>query len=49
MIQDLTDYMVEKGRNIEPLPKVEFVDSDIENAKDFFWVKQLIMILIPKL
>ena len=36
MIQDLTDYMVEKGRNIEPLPKVEFVDSDIENAKDFF-------------
>mgnify|MGYP003949860233 CR=1 FL=1 len=36
MIQDLTDYMIEKGRNIEPLPKVEFVDSDIENAKDFF-------------
>ena len=36
MIQDLTDYMIEKGRNIEPLPKVEFVDGDSENAKDFF-------------
>ena len=28
--------MVEKGRNIEPLPKVEFIDGDTENAKDFF-------------
>jgi len=36
MIQDLTDYMIEKGRNIEPLPKVEFIDGDIENAKEFF-------------
>ena len=36
LIADLTDYMVEKGRNIEPLPKVEFVDGDTENAKDFF-------------
>jgi hypothetical protein len=36
MIQDLTDYMIKKGRNIEPLPKVEFVDGDSENAKDFF-------------
>jgi len=35
MIQDLTDYMIEKGRNIEPLPKVEFVDGDTENAKEF--------------
>ena len=35
MIQDLTDYMIEKGRNIEPLPKIEFVDGDSENAKDF--------------
>ena len=35
MIQDLTDYMIEKGRNIEPLPKVEFVDGDSENAKNF--------------
>ena len=35
MIQDLTDYMIEKGRNIEPLPKVEFIDGDIENAKEF--------------
>ena len=35
MIQDLTDYMIEKGRNIEPLPKVEFIDGDVENAKKF--------------
>jgi len=35
MIQDLTKYMIEKGRNIEPLPKVEFVDGDSENAKNF--------------
>ena len=35
MIQDLTDYMIEKGRNIEPLPKIEFIDGDSENAKNF--------------
>ena len=35
MINDLTSYMVKKGRNIEPLPKVEFVDGDTDNAKDF--------------
>jgi hypothetical protein len=35
MIADLTDYMVEKGRNIEPLPKIEFIDGDSENAKEF--------------
>ena len=34
-IQDLTNYMIEKGRNIEPLPKVEFIDGDTENAKEF--------------
>ena len=36
MINDLTNYMIEKGRNIEPLPKLEFIDGDVENAKDFF-------------
>ena len=35
MIQDLTNYMIKKGRNIEPLPKVEFIDGDLENAKEF--------------
>ena len=35
MIADLTGYMVEKGRNIEPLPKIEFIDGDSENAKEF--------------
>jgi hypothetical protein len=28
--------MLDKGMNIRPLPKVKFVDDDIENAKDFF-------------
>ena len=36
MIQDLTNYMIEKGRNIKPLPKIDFIDGDSENAKDFF-------------
>ena len=36
MINDLTDYMLEQGRNIEPLPKLEFVDGDTKNASDFF-------------
>ena len=36
MINDLTKYMLEQGRNIEPLPKLEFVDGDTENASDFF-------------
>ena len=35
MISDLTNYMVKKGRNIEPLPKIEFIDGDSENARDF--------------
>ena len=30
------DHMIEKGMNIEPLPTVEFVDGDTENAKNFF-------------
>ena len=36
MINNLTDYMLKQGRNIEPLPKLEFVDGDTENASDFF-------------
>ena len=28
--------MIDKGMNIEPLPSLEFVDGDSENAKDFF-------------
>ena len=35
-IADLTNYMVENGLNIEPLPTLEFIDGDSENAKDFF-------------
>ena len=35
-IMELTQHMLDKGMNIEPLPKVEFVDGDSENARDFF-------------
>ena len=35
-IDQLTQHMINKGMNIEPLPSLEFVDSDSENAKDFF-------------
>ena len=28
--------MIDKGMNIEPLPSMEFIDGDSENAKDFF-------------
>ena len=35
-IAELTNYMIESGMNIEPLPSMEFIDGDTENAKDFF-------------
>jgi nicotinamide mononucleotide adenylyltransferase len=35
-IDQLTQHMLDKGYNIEPLPTVEFVDGDRENARDFF-------------
>ena len=35
-IAQLTNHMIDKGMNIEPLPSMEFVDGDSENAKDFF-------------
>ena len=34
-IAQLTNHMIKKGMNIEPLPTVEFIDNDIENAKNF--------------
>jgi hypothetical protein len=36
MIKSLTEYMLDKGMNIRPLPKVKFVDDDAENAQNFF-------------
>jgi hypothetical protein len=36
MISDLTNHMLEQGRNIEPLPQLVIKDGDSENAKDFF-------------
>ena len=35
-IDRLTQHMIDKGMNIEPLPSLEFVDGDSENASDFF-------------
>jgi hypothetical protein len=35
-IADLTNYMIESGLNIEPLPTMEFIDGDTENAQNFF-------------
>ena len=35
-IAELTDHMKAKGMQIEPLPTVEFINGDSENAKDFF-------------
>ena len=34
-IAELTNHMLDKGMNIEPLPTMEFIDGDSENAKDF--------------
>jgi len=36
IIKSLTEYMLDKGMNIRPLPKVKFVNDDAENAKNFF-------------
>ena len=35
-IAQLTNHMIDMGMNIEPLPSMEFIDGDSENAKDFF-------------
>jgi hypothetical protein len=35
VMKSLTEYMLDKGMNIRPLPKVKFVDDDTENAKSF--------------
>jgi hypothetical protein len=36
MLSSLIQYMLSKGMNIKPLPKVKFVEDDVENARDFF-------------
>jgi len=36
MLKSLTQYMLDNGMNIEPLPKVQIIDNDVENAKNFF-------------
>ena len=34
-LSQLTQHMLDKGMNIEPLPNLEFVNGDSENASDF--------------
>lgn len=34
-IKDLTQHMLDKGMNIQPLPKVIFKHNDVSNAKEF--------------
>ena len=36
MLSSLIQYMISKGMNVRPLPKVKFVKDDNENAKNFF-------------
>ena len=36
MIKSLTEFMLDKDMNIRPLPKVKFIEDDVENARDFF-------------
>jgi len=35
-LKALTEFMLDKGMNIKPLPKVKFVEDDVENARNFF-------------
>jgi len=34
-LASLTQHMLDKGMNIEPLPKLEFINGDVENASQF--------------
>jgi len=35
-LAQLTQHMIDKGMNIEPLPGLELINGDTENARDFF-------------
>lgn len=35
-VKSLTKYMIDNGLEIQPLPKVKFIDDDVANADDFF-------------
>ena len=35
-LKSLTEFMLDKGMNIKPLPKVKFIEDDVENARNFF-------------
>ena len=35
-LDELTQHMIDKGYNIEPLPGLELIDDDVTNAENFF-------------
>jgi hypothetical protein len=36
VVKSLTEYMLEQGIPIKPLPKIKFISDDKENADNFF-------------
>ena len=36
LLAKLTQHMIDKGHKIKPLPGLELIDDDVENAEDFF-------------
>lgn len=36
VVKSLTEYMLEQGMPMKPLPKVKFINDDKENADNFF-------------
>ena len=36
LVKSLTEYMLEQGMPMKPLPKVKFINDDKENADNFF-------------
>jgi hypothetical protein len=48
LVKSLTKYMLDKGMNIKPLPKVKFIDNDVKMQK-ISLVKQRITIQVTAL
>ena len=39
-LDQINKYMISKGYNIEPLPSVEIIDNDKENAEDYLEIPE---------
>ena len=35
-IKSLTEFMLDLGLNISPIPDVKFINDDVDNANNFF-------------